>query len=715
MECGQRIARRRHGAPGSVCAEFKSMMRVLAASAFLFSTMAYGQDQPGAGCAGAATSCALDDRVVYLPAYFSQFNPITALDMVRRVPGFSIDAGDNVRGFGGAAGNVLIDGQRPSTKSADIFEILSRISAGAVERIELIRGGTGGLDVAGETVVVNVVRAAAGADGDPSPWEFSLTKRRPDGGLRPGGEIYYAGRLGDTKYTVGADVFGLSLRFDGEEELTRFAGDDERRLRDGVFREQGGGVNLRLEHARENGDIARANFEGDIYRNQEDFTETRLLAQGGPDIALFDEPFHQVEFEIGGDYEHAFDDVFGVKFIALHGQEFEKFESGFELRPAMGAVDRSRFISDQTQGETIGRAEFDWTAWRRHTIQFGGEIARNYIDSEAELLVSDGAGGLTPILIDGANTRVSELRGEAFLSDSWAVAPKLTIDAGFALELSRIAQSGDGANSRFFVYPKPQLALTYAFNPETQIRVSGERRVNQLSFGDFVSSVSFDDEDVDFGNPDLQPQRTWAFEAAFERRFGDIGVVEIRGFFDYIQDVEDLLPIGGIVEVPGNIGDGKIYGGELSLTAPLDWLGLKNARLEARVTQRGSVVTDPVTGLKREFSFRPNRFYDLLFRQDFIRYRSSWGAELNNRNDRFGFGLDEISTFNDEFELDAFVETTAIEGVKVRFQVNDITNVTSVRDRTVFDGSRALGVPLFREFRATNNGGAFRLILSGSL
>ncbi|MFQ5562005.1 MAG: TonB-dependent receptor plug domain-containing protein [Parvularculaceae bacterium] len=678
---------------------------------------AAANDDPAATtCADVSvTSCVVGDTVLYAPAFFTQYNPVTALDMVRRVPGFSIDAGDNVRGFGGAAGNVLIDGQRPSTKSADIFQTLSRISASDVERIELIRGGTGGLDVGGQAVVVNVVLKSGAAAGASAPWEFTLLKRRPNGWLRPVAEISYNGRAGRTKYTIGANAHGIALRFGGDEEITRFFDDDELRRRDGVFKAQGGGVNLKLERALANGDTARFNFEGGIVRFREDFTETRFLATGGPDVALFTFPLENIEFEIGADYEHAITDNFGVKLIALYGLEFEDFESGFEFLPASGDPDKSLFISDQTEGETIGRTEFDWKGWSKHTIQFGGEIARNFIDSEADLLVDDGMGGLTAVAIDGANTRVSELRGEAFVNDSWALASKLKLDIGFALELSRIAQSGDNANSRFFSYPKPSVTLTYTPAEKTQWRFSAERKVNQLSFGQFVSSVNFDDEDVDFGNPELQPQRTWAFDVAYERRFGKIGVVEVIGFFNYIQDVEDLLPIGGVVEVPGNIGDGKIYGGTLKLTAPLDWLGLKNARVESSFTQRDSVVTDPVTGLDRTISFRPDRFYEVEFRQDFSRAKISWGWDVSDATNEFGFGLDEVSRFFATTEFNAFVETTAIKGVKVRFEVRDISNVENGRDRTIFDGSRALGLPLFREIRGNKNGGAYRLTFSGAL
>ncbi len=61
--------------------------------------------------------------------------------MIVRLPGFRLDGGDSARGFAGTAGNVLINGERPTTKSENLEGILKRISATAVERVELIRGG----------------------------------------------------------------------------------------------------------------------------------------------------------------------------------------------------------------------------------------------------------------------------------------------------------------------------------------------------------------------------------------------------------------------------------------------------------------------------------------------------------------------------------------------------------------------------------------------
>ena len=79
----------------------------------------------------------------YDPAFFARYNPVTAFDMVRQLPGFVLDNGDALRGFGATAGNVLIDGQRPSSKNA-ISDELARIAARDVARIELIGAAAAG-------------------------------------------------------------------------------------------------------------------------------------------------------------------------------------------------------------------------------------------------------------------------------------------------------------------------------------------------------------------------------------------------------------------------------------------------------------------------------------------------------------------------------------------------------------------------------------------
>src|SRR5690349_7477193 len=91
-----------------------------------------GGDQPATGSTQASRT------TLYDAAFFKQFAPRTALDIARRVPGFSLDLGNtNVRGFGQAAGNVVINGARPSAKAESLETYLSRLPASSVVRVEV--------------------------------------------------------------------------------------------------------------------------------------------------------------------------------------------------------------------------------------------------------------------------------------------------------------------------------------------------------------------------------------------------------------------------------------------------------------------------------------------------------------------------------------------------------------------------------------------------
>ena len=72
---------------------------------------------------------------VYPAAFFAEFQPQTAFDMVGHIPGFTFDGGDNSRGYSDTAGNVLIDGERPPSVSDSLASVLRRMPARSVERI----------------------------------------------------------------------------------------------------------------------------------------------------------------------------------------------------------------------------------------------------------------------------------------------------------------------------------------------------------------------------------------------------------------------------------------------------------------------------------------------------------------------------------------------------------------------------------------------------
>lgn len=124
--------------------------------------MAHVLAQAAIAAAPAPAGAPQQGVISYPPAFFADFQPANASEMIPRIPGFTLESGDSVRGYEGSAGNVLIDGERPATKSENLDQVLRRIPASRIERIDLIRGGAPGVDMQGKAVIANIVRKPGG-------------------------------------------------------------------------------------------------------------------------------------------------------------------------------------------------------------------------------------------------------------------------------------------------------------------------------------------------------------------------------------------------------------------------------------------------------------------------------------------------------------------------------------------------------------------------
>ena len=317
--------------------------------------------------------------------------------------------------------------------------------------------------------------------------------------------------------------------------------------------------------------------------------------------------------------------------------------------------------------------------------------------------------------LPGANTRVEEIRWDAEVNYSFNTGA-VSVDAGLSLEDSTISQQGDAQNERSFFFLKPRLMLTHAGTAARQIRLRLEREVGQLDFSDFVSATNFGDNQIDFGNPELSPENTWISELTLEQRFGDIGAVNVTAFHHWIKDVQDQLPLQGIFEIPGNIGDGRRWGVETELTVPLDRLGLVGGRVDLSGRWQDSSVEDPVTGNDRVLSNEGKYAMAVDFRYSPPGRDFAWGGKIAIESSIPVFGLDEFvitDDIDDTLDMDLYIETTRWLGIRTRLQFGNVLNRTFHRDRLVFAGQRELSPLGYRELRNRKRGHSIELSMTG--
>ncbi len=217
--------------------------------------------------------------------------------------------------------------------------------------------------------------------------------------------------------------------------------------------------------------------------------------------------------------------------------------------------------------------------------------------------------------------------------------PKVSLEGGIRVEKSTITQTGDTEEERSFTYPKPRISASWSPTDDDQLRFRIEREVGQLNFQDFASEVNLNSGQQNTGNSQLEPDKTWVYEATYEKRFWDGAAAVLTFRHEDISDVVDLFPRevdvdtdnDGIpdstilVSGPGNIGDGKNDEISFNLTLPLANIGLKGAELKIETEWENSEVTDPLTGEKRRISGQRPDDITVNFRQDLPEQNLTFG------------------------------------------------------------------------------------------
>ncbi|MBU6372686.1 MAG: hypothetical protein KJS97_08155 [Alphaproteobacteria bacterium] len=683
------------------------MARALAACFVLAPTLAFAAPveppaaapAPAPAAAAAPTDAAAvstTDKVVYDNAFFARFSPQTASDMIERLPGFTLNEGDQRRGFAGTAGNVLIDGVRPSAKSQSLDDLLAQIPARRVARIEVLRNAGG--DAQGQALVANVVRTQDGGSG---VWKVRGT-HTADGRIAPFGEGSYSDTVGGVDYKIGASRYFEQAPAALWRTLTNADGVVTGRRSDETPRT--------FREARANGEVKMKALGGTLRLNASGGRwnfRTELTSQGyTPDGArtdLFSLKINERKRsrELGGDWTRTFGAT-TLKLVGLDTREwYANDEATRTTGPGVPTAQKRRNLSS----ETIARATLSRTIGA-HALEAGAETALNRLDADLDLAI-DGV----PVALAAGDVIVEEERMEAFLADVWTLSPKWTLEARLAAEASTLTQSGDTRAKAEFSFVKPSVQIARKFGARNQARVRLYRDVGQLDFGDFASSAALADDRVAAGNPGLRPDSRWRLEAAVDQRFGAKGALSVTVIHDWISDVQDVAPIDGF-DAPGNIGSGELSAIAVKATAPMDrWLKGLTATLDGE--WRTGEVTDPTTGRAREPTTLPPYTYTVELRRDDAARKLAYGVRYRKQAEFQFYRTAEIETFEEGANLTAYLDSTRIKGAKVSLIADNLLNRSFHRERRFFTPDRR-GAPAFAEVRDRQQGRVYAIEVSGT-
>lgn len=661
----------------------------ISALASALAMTAAGADQAAATPTAAVADGAASASVIsYPPEFFTASQPTTALDMLSRLPGFAVDTGDTVRGFEGAAGNVLLDGQRPATKTDNLEEILRRVPASQVARIDLIRGGAPGIDMQGKSVLANVVRKQTGGFSGVA----SLSGRAVyDGRSTVTGRLELTGGDGTRAWEASA-TYGKGID-DGAGE-----GPGVRIGPGGVIRrsdvdQEGDTVQTTLTGSYATPLLGgRAKLNARLFNDDYKFDEQDRITFPAPALRSSVENFDKLETEIGGSFLRDLGAKTSLELIGLRQDAQIQI-----LSDSRSAAQSATFGLDRETSETIGRAVLKHRPSDQLSFEGGGEVALNILESKTSYTENGVA-----IPLPAANVRVEERRGEAFVKGVWRPSPTWTFEAGLRYEASAIESSGDVGLEKTLYYAKPRLAAAWAPNKATQVRFRFERVVDQLDFDDFVADSSLNTGVVTAGNPDLVPEQAWVTEAAVEQRFANGLAVVLTARHYALTDVIDRAPIflpTGVFDAPSNIGDGTKDELAVNVNLPLAIVGWKGATIRGESTWRRSEVTDPTTGGKREISdLRPVE-WEVHFTHDLPAHRLTWGVDVWGGWRETFYRFDEVSTDKLKSFVTVFAEWKPRPDIVVRGEIQNAASRGFRHTRSVYEGPRSTSALAFVDDR----------------
>ncbi|MCT4698105.1 TonB-dependent receptor [Tenacibaculum haliotis] len=152
----------------------------------------------------------------------------------------------------------------------------------------------------------------------------------------------------------------------------------------------------------------------------------------------------------------------------------------------------------------------------------------------------------------------------------------------------------------------PNLQVKYNFTDNTIARIAWTNSIARPNYFDLVPyrNLNSDDQEAEFGNPDLKPTESMNFDLMFEHYFANVGIISIGGFYkdldNFIYKItkNEDLKIGGVINNyqvtrPLNGGTAEIYGFETSLQRKLNFLPgfLRNITVYGNYTYTNSKTT----------------------------------------------------------------------------------------------------------------------------
>jgi len=598
---------------------------------------------------------------VFEPLYYVEFDPVSALEMVFRTPGFNPQEQEGGRGLSGVRSNVLINGERPPPKGRSIRQQLRDMPIDAVVRIELIDAGARlDIDMQGYPQVVNVItvpnkpayyevvtQLQRTGTGDIDQENDDSTEVQANGSFSwKGHEFTMRGNYRDRGFQSPADIVSI----DPANPVQRLSTVNK-------STQDNNGIQIGADFVLPEKSALSVTARYSTF----EFGRTPLISSiTDPSLSTVSQSGgnENSDQDWSAEYRRPFGGVGSNLMIAVVDTRRDELSRSTLVNQG---VTRASLRSGES-GESAARLLVTQAFSEQLTLRTEVTTAFNFFDGGFRLFENG-----VELPITGSSNRVEEDRHTIKGSVDWNLTSRWTMQGSVGVESYDIRSTDVSSGTR--TDPTGNFAVSFRPQPRTTFSFESARDIGQLSFNQFLASSNLSSEILTAGASELEPQRRWTHTAKYDRRFSDVGVMRFELSRQVIDNPVRSVALTDSLIVAQNARPETLDRLQASVELPFERFGREDLVLEVSGMLASSDAFDPITGESRSVSGYTRRQWRTQLRRDPGEAELSWGASIGGSTTALNYSVREtdLSTIGNEWN--AYVLWEPINGLRMRMEV----------------------------------------------
>ena len=645
----------------------------------------------------------------------------TALDILERSPGITIDQNDAISLRGRAGVIIMIDGKPTAMGGADLGNYLRSLPSSAIERIDIITNPSAKYDAAGNSGIIDIRMKKdqrMGSNGTFTAGYGQGIYPKANAGTTFNYRNKKSNLFGNYNYAYRKNLNHLIINRNFYENGVFIGSDDKDNYAVMPFNSHTARIGADFFSTGKTivGFVVNSTFNR--FRRKADITTTVNDESGMADYQFLSTGTNKDHFEnVFGNinFKHKFDSTgreinADIDYGVFNSASLTRTASSFYEMSGIPKSPDEILDGDQKGNLKIMTAKTDYVQPMKQGAKFEAGAKASYVSSDNDAKFFNVFPNDVMLVDSGKTNRFfyKEYNYAAYVNFSKEY-KKFNYQVGLRSEqtINRTRQvQGDKRYKNDYLRLFPSAFFNYKIKEDKTIGLSVSRRIDRPGYSQLNPFLSQIDPTIyGTGNPLLQPQMTWSYEMSYTLKnlnftlgyshttdVQTVVLVRIRDVFpDFVIQPGQSENI--TVQIPVNLSSSDYFG--FTATTPVRiskwWNMINNLNLYYNKFN-GNLANVPLNDGRVAASLRTNNNFS---------FKKGWSAELNanlNTGGRSGYMVMEP-----QWGLAAGVQKTILKSKgTIRFNVSDIFWTNLPKAKVTYEGRYVENWHAYRETRVAN-------------